>query len=96
MKVDCTELTSRAGIFESSEVVSFLVGMPNAQQCSVPIIETLCSQGAGVESTVDLLDQGLPSGSTRAKLLDGAKTGLQGESARCFDQILSALNPSGD
>ena len=94
VKVDCSVLTSLAGIFESSEIVSFLAGMPNAQQCALPIIETLCSQGAGVESTVDLLDQGLPTGKTRTKLFADAKSGLQGDAGRCVEQILAALQPS--
>jgi hypothetical protein len=96
VKVDCAALTSLAGIFESSEIVSFLAGMPHAQQCALPIIETLCSQGAGVESTVDLLDQGLPTGTTRVKLLEGATSGLEGDAGRCVEQILAALQPANE
>jgi hypothetical protein len=93
---DCAQFTSLAGIFESSEVVSFMVGMPHAQKCTLPIIETLCSQGAGVEATVDLLDQGLPTGQARTRLLKEASSGLEGDAGRCVDQILSALQPSDD
>jgi hypothetical protein len=66
---DCAGLTARADLLESSEVAGFLVGQPAGQQCLLAIGQELCRRAGFARGVLEQLDQGLPSGPTRSRLL---------------------------
>jgi hypothetical protein len=90
-KGDCSLIKGYRSIFESSEVSSFLIGMRHARQCVPEIVTVLCSSGADVEFTIDLVDQGLPTGKIREKVLE-RKPPTSGEhTQRCVDIVFRHL-----
>jgi len=94
--VDCERISRLSGMFESHELSSFLVGLPNGNRCVRQIVQALCDNGCPVADSVELLDEGLPSGEARTALLKGeedpaATSAPAGEPVGCFDRVLLGL-----
>lgn len=68
----CSVIGQRSALFESNEVAGFLVGMPGGQRCLVSIIHQLCRASGFAQHTFEQLDQGLPAGPDRKRLLTEA------------------------
>jgi len=64
----CDRVEGLARLFESSEVASFLTGLPNGGACTPEIVASLCRNGTRRDAIVGLVDQGLPPGFDRAAL----------------------------
>ena len=81
------------GHFESNEVAGFLVGMEHGQACLLPIVQELCNKSGDVETSFELLDQGLPPGNTRVELLKTAidAAGEAMASKTCLSGIVTQL-----
>ncbi|MBR56940.1 MAG: hypothetical protein CMH54_02660 [Myxococcales bacterium] len=92
--INCDRLTELTPIFESSEVVSFLVGLEHASHCVPNVVASLCEAGVHAQVTIDYLDKGLPSGITRVQYLQ--QTGKHADAAvqGCIDAVLAALKPA--
>lgn len=69
---NCAVIGERAALFESNEVAGFLVGMEHGQACLLPIVQQLCGKSGDVNTSFELLDQGLPPGNARVELLKSA------------------------
>jgi len=95
-KADCSSIKKSRSIFESSEVSSFLIGMRHARQCVPEIITVLCSSGADVEFTIDLIDQGLPTGKIRTKVLERTPSPEGENTKRCVDIVYRNLKESAE
>ena len=68
----CSVVAKRAALFESNEVAGFLVGMPGGQRCLVAVVHQLCRASGFAQHTFEQLDQGLPAGPDRKRLLTEA------------------------
>jgi len=88
----CAGIKDLAAAFESSEVASFLVGMPHGEACASEIIVTLCQRGAPEAVTSGLLDQGLPAGPSRKGAADRAVMNANEDAVgRCIASIAGML-----
>lgn len=68
----CSAISRRSSLLESNEVAGFLVGMPGGQRCLVSVVHQLCRAAGFSEYTWEQLDQGLPSGPERKRLVEEA------------------------
>ena len=87
----CKPLAARAALFESNEIVGFLSGLEQGQRCLVPIAAQLCKQGGFAEHNFEQLDQGLPHGPARKKIVDAAQDAAEKLSEGPSDMCVSAL-----
>ncbi|MFZ4577483.1 MAG: hypothetical protein ACOYOB_03720 [Myxococcota bacterium] len=91
-RADCTRVTKLATMLESNEVAGFLVGQANGQQCLGMIAKELCHRGGFAQHVYEQLDQGLPTGMSRAILLRDAIEQLEGlPNDLCTTQLLEQL-----
>ena len=81
-KTDCTVVTKLADLLESNEVSGFLVGHAQGQHCLAQIAVELTRRSGCAQNVVEMLDQGLPSGPDRKRILQDA------------DKVLAGLQPS--
>jgi hypothetical protein len=81
-RVDCTVVSKLADLLESNEVSGFLVGHPAGQACFAQVAVELTRRSGCAQNIVEMLDQGLPSGPDRKRILEVA------------DKALAALQPS--
>ncbi len=90
---DCAVISKHSALFESNEVAGFLVGMPRGQACLLPVVQELCSKSGDEATSVELLDQGLPPGKTRATVLQSAvdASGDAMGTDSCLARTLKAL-----
>lgn len=72
----CRIVDERSALLESNEVAGFLVGFGGGQRCLLPIVRQLCKAGGFAQHNFEQLDQGLPAGPGRKKLLDDAVRGM--------------------
>lgn len=72
----CSVVDERSALFESNEVAGFLVGLAGGQRCLLPVVRQLCKAGGFAQHNFEQLDQGLPAGPSRKKLLDDAVRGM--------------------
>ena len=91
----CKPLKTHAELFESNEIVGFLSGMSEGQRCLVPLAAQLCKRGGFAEHNYEQLDQGLPHGPDRKKLIDRAQNeaekASEGPGNMCVDALLDRL-----
>jgi len=95
-RLDCARVTERAPLYESSEVATMLVGLPNGSKCLGHVVSELCRRTRGGEETYELLDQGLPATEARRAIVRTGKqaaTGLpySGCSLRLLDRAHTSL-----
>lgn len=92
----CSGVFSIATLLESSEVASFLVGMPQGSQCLIEVLTQMCVQGCSPEEAASLVAQGLGRRVLRKDLL-AMVTGLKpdGDTALCVSDILDRLTGIG-
>jgi hypothetical protein len=69
-KANCAAIDKLADLLESSEVAGFLVGLPAGQSCLGPIAAELTRRSGCSPTVFELLDQGLPGGPERKRLLE--------------------------
>ncbi len=95
----CSIIGRRSSLLESNEVAGFLVGMPGGQRCLVSIVHQLCRASGFTQHTWEQLDQGLPSGPERKRLVQDAaataKDALAGQLCvtSTLERLLSASAP---
>ncbi len=94
--INCNHLIDLAPIFESSEVVSFLVGLEHASHCVPGVVASLCGAGVHPQVSIDFLDKGLPSGITRVQYLQQAENHADTKIQGCIETVLQALKPTED
>jgi len=90
----CKPVRDGAALFESNEVAGFLVGLPGGQRCLVAIADELCRRSGFAEHNFEQLDQGLPAGPTRKKIISDAEdaAGDDAPEGMCVGAILDRLH----
>jgi hypothetical protein len=87
----CAQVQRLQGLFESNEVAGFLSGLAQGRACLGDILKALCREGAPVDHTVDLLDQGLPAGEPRSGLLAALSADPSLASDACLQAVVRGL-----
>ncbi len=88
---DCATVERHSALLESSEVATFVAGLPIGQRCLGRLTAALCKRAAAPESLLRLLDQGLPSGAGRKELVATARTQLGESPSPCALQVLDGI-----
>jgi hypothetical protein len=73
---DCTMSAAQHRMLESTDVASFLLGMPQARKCVVPTLRALCHAKCSAADLHRTVDRGLAAGAARVELLAVVRKGL--------------------
>jgi hypothetical protein len=87
----CAAIAKHDALFESNEIGGFLAGLDAGQKCLVPLAQQLCKRGGFAEHNFEQLDQGLPHGSGRKKIIDAAQDAAEKASEGPGDVCVTAL-----
>lgn len=91
-RVDCTVVAKLADLLESNEVSGFLVGHPAGQACFAQVAVELTRRSGCAQNIVEMLDQGLPSGPDRKRILEVADKALAGlQPSVCVTGLMETL-----
>lgn len=88
---DCSVVDQQAEMITSKSIASYLIGRTGGGKCVLPLAKAVC-KGGFQKATLEQLNKGLPSGTSRAEVLKLAKEqAKRAGNDPCVAQVLNGL-----
>ena len=92
-KPSCEVVSKQHRLFESTDIIGFLVGMKEGQKCVGESIRLMCKGRVMVSDMERMMERGLPTGAARATALTQAVAKLSSKDPNdlCAMEIVNKL-----